>query len=121
MPDIGTVIRILRQTQDMGLGELARAASLSSPYLSLVEAGKRNPSLDVIGRIAKVLRVPVDVLLLSNETSGSNLHTDDEDTNALQTSIDSLLAAEAALRQRLGTGGPHDSVKLDGRKNRRRT
>ena len=120
MADIGTTIRILRQTLGIGLGELARSASLSSPYLSLVESGKRNPSLDAIDRIAQALGVPVDVLLLSGSAAGSQLRTDDDMAASLQASIAKLVRAESALRESLKTGGRNDPVGTDACKNRRR-
>lgn len=44
--------------------QLARRAKLSRSYLAAIEAGHRkNPSLDVLKRLAKALGVPVADLL----------------------------------------------------------
>ena len=61
---IGKAIKIIREAKGKSLGVLANQAKVSVPYLSLVEADKRNPSIDVIQRIAKTLEVPPDVLVL---------------------------------------------------------
>ena len=47
-------------TQD----EVARKANVTKPYLSQLETGARkNPSLPVLRRLARALRVPVTELL----------------------------------------------------------
>ena len=60
---IGKAIKIIREAKGKSLGALASQAEVSIPYLSLVEADKRNPSLDVIQRIALALEIPPDVFL----------------------------------------------------------
>jgi XRE family transcriptional regulator of biofilm formation len=48
----------------MTLRELARRAEIAHPYLSNLEREKqKNPSLDVLTRIARALDVPVSRLL----------------------------------------------------------
>jgi Helix-turn-helix. len=59
---LGTVITKLRghETQEA----LARRAKVSRSYLAAIEAGhKKNPSLAILQRLAKALRVPVAELL----------------------------------------------------------
>jgi transcriptional regulator with XRE-family HTH domain len=51
-----------------GLGltreQLAKKAKVTTAYVSMMEAGKRkNPSLDVLRKLAKALGVPVTELL----------------------------------------------------------
>ena len=53
-------LRGQRMTQD----QLAKRAKVSRSYLAAIEAGhKKNPSLDVLKRLAKALGVPVTELL----------------------------------------------------------
>ena len=53
-----------RKASDMGLRELARKAKVPPGYLAELEAGKKkNPSLDVLKRLARALGVPVTDLL----------------------------------------------------------
>ena len=70
---IGKAIKIIREAKGKSLGELASQAEVSIPYLSLVEADKRNPSLDVIQRIAVALEIPPDVFLLIGTSANSSL------------------------------------------------
>jgi transcriptional regulator with XRE-family HTH domain len=75
---IGKAIKILRDVRGKSLGDLADQAKISVPYLSLVEADKRNPSLDVIGRVAEALEVPSDIFLLIGSGSNNSLSTSND-------------------------------------------
>jgi transcriptional regulator with XRE-family HTH domain len=62
--EFGRVLRAQRKTKKMGLRELAKSAKVPPGYLAELEAGKKkNPSLDVLKRLAKALGVPVAELL----------------------------------------------------------
>jgi transcriptional regulator with XRE-family HTH domain len=61
---LGTRIRDLRTERQWTQEDLSDKASLAREYLSKVESGHRNPSLDVIARLAKVLEVPLRDLFL---------------------------------------------------------
>jgi transcriptional regulator with XRE-family HTH domain len=60
----GKAIRICRAARGLSQKDLATKISLDSSHISLIEAGKRTPSLDTIERIAKSLNVPVHLLML---------------------------------------------------------
>jgi transcriptional regulator with XRE-family HTH domain len=58
------VLKALRTDKDMGLRELATKAKVPPGYLAELESGKKkNPSLDVLKRLARALGVPVTDLL----------------------------------------------------------
>jgi transcriptional regulator with XRE-family HTH domain len=60
----GRVLRALRKTKGLGLRELAKNADVPPGYLAELEGGKKkNPSLDVLKKLAKALGVPVTELL----------------------------------------------------------
>ena len=60
----GLVLKALRKTNDMGLRELARKAKVPPGYLAELEGGKKkNPSLEVLKRLARALGVSVTELL----------------------------------------------------------
>jgi transcriptional regulator with XRE-family HTH domain len=60
----GRVLKTLRTSRDMGLRELAEKAKVPPGYLAELESGKKkNPSLDVLKRLARALGVPVTELL----------------------------------------------------------
>jgi transcriptional regulator with XRE-family HTH domain len=61
---MGSLIKALRQAAGLNQPELAKKAKVSTAYIGQLEAGqKRNPSLDVLKRIARALGVPVTELL----------------------------------------------------------
>jgi transcriptional regulator with XRE-family HTH domain len=58
------MLRRLRKTKGLSQEDLAKKARVSQPYLSQLEAGTyRNPSIEVLQRLAKALGVPVTALL----------------------------------------------------------
>ena len=61
---LSTLVRRLREQQDMTQEQLAKKCAVTQGYIAQLEAGdKKNPSLDVLKRIAKALGVPVTELL----------------------------------------------------------
>lgn len=80
---IGKAIKIIRGAKGKSLGALANQAKISVPYLSLVEGDRRNPSLDVIRRLAEALGVPVDVFLLIGSGAHGSLSSSSDLTGRL--------------------------------------
>lgn len=64
---IGQTIKILRVALGLRQKDLARRVGIQPHYLSLVEAGKRQPSLGVLRKIASELDVPVSLLFWEAE------------------------------------------------------
>lgn len=60
--DIGGFIRSQRELAQVSLRQLAERAGVSNPYLSQIERGLRKPSAEVLGQIAKGLRVSAEAL-----------------------------------------------------------
>jgi transcriptional regulator with XRE-family HTH domain len=60
---VGKNVRHLRQQRGWSQEDLAFEAGLDRTYVSGVERGVRNPTVLVIGRIAKALKVQAEVLL----------------------------------------------------------
>ena len=61
---LSTMIRELRNKNDMSQVELAAKAGVNPSYIALLEIGQRkNPSLAVLKKLAKALHVPVTTLL----------------------------------------------------------
>jgi transcriptional regulator with XRE-family HTH domain len=69
-------LRALRERSGLSLSQLARAAEVSQPHLSNVEAGRRRPSAALTVRLAQELRVPVVALLASPRPGGDRLDPD---------------------------------------------
>ena len=60
----GRAIKIVRTAHGLTLAELAERVSVGASHLSLIEAGKRKPSLDVLQEISSALEVPLHLLTL---------------------------------------------------------
>jgi transcriptional regulator with XRE-family HTH domain len=58
------VIKTLREEKGLSQKALANRIGVSDAYITMLETGKRkNPSLDILKRLAKALGVPVTELL----------------------------------------------------------
>lgn len=57
--ELGARIRELRDESRLSQEELAHRATIHVTYLSGLENGKRNPSLLVLDRLAKALKVTI--------------------------------------------------------------
>lgn len=101
MTSIGRAIRTLRLVRDLPAGEVAKRAKISNALLSLIEAGKRSPSVAVMARVANALRVDLDVLLLFASEADTSLNSSDEDVRKVAGQVDTLHRAEESLREAL--------------------
>lgn len=59
---LGERIRELREEKDISLRELSRKLDISPAFVSDIELGRRNPSDEVLGRMAKLLGTTVSEL-----------------------------------------------------------
>ena len=100
MLTIGKAIQILREVKGLRASQVAKQAGISNPFLSLIERGERQPSLDVVGRVAEALGVPMESLILLSRPK-SNLKSTNKAANGLALAVVRLAEAEHALRQKL--------------------
>ena len=56
-----TSIRFLRKQRNLTLAELSMRSGLTTAYLSMIERGKRQPSMQSIQKIADALQVDKEV------------------------------------------------------------
>lgn len=70
-PQIGRTVRRYRQSAKLSQEELADRAGLHRTYISLLERGRRNASVDALSKIAGVLGVPASRLLADAEGEGA--------------------------------------------------
>ena len=89
------MIRVLRTAANLKQKDLARQAGIKANYLSLVEAGKREPSVTVLRAIAKALNVPIRMLFWEAEQLPEMSSVKEEDTLL---KIKQLLLEMEALR-----------------------
>ena len=71
--DIGIKLKEVRRLKGMSLRELARRVDVSASFLSQVEQGKCQPSLDTLSRISAALEVKADYFLREEERSGKEI------------------------------------------------
>jgi transcriptional regulator with XRE-family HTH domain len=60
-------VREHRESRGLSLSALAERAGISKGSLSNIEAGLANPSLEVLGSIARALNIPVGMLLNADD------------------------------------------------------
>ena len=60
---MGIKIRQLREARAMSQATLAQRAKITREYVNRLEAGRYDPTVGVLTRIAKALSVPVTELL----------------------------------------------------------
>lgn len=110
---VGKTIRILREASGMTMTALAGKAKVSKPFLSLVESGKRQPSLDVIRRIGRALNTPSEAIVLMGMGESATLSSTNEETKAIVRSVQRLLGMERKLSKLLGSEDDDQSVRKD--------
>jgi transcriptional regulator with XRE-family HTH domain len=57
-------IKIVRAARGLSQKELAKKAKIDASYVSLLECGRRKPSMDTLELLAQVLDVPAYLILL---------------------------------------------------------
>lgn len=102
--NIGRAIRYARAARDISQQQLAAKAMISTSYLSLIESGRKDPSIPMIRAIAASLGISEDVLMLTAIDYSAIRATD---VDALAALSEQLLAA--AVRQ--GSTRPPKSKK----------
>lgn len=61
-------VRQVRRLKEFSQEELAHLAGVSRIYIGEVERGGRNVTIDVMGRIANALEIPLEKLLIRDLT-----------------------------------------------------
>jgi transcriptional regulator with XRE-family HTH domain len=64
---LGNAIKLVRTASGIKQGVLAKNLDISANYLSLIENGKREPSISFLRRLASELGVPVGIFFLWQE------------------------------------------------------
>ena len=62
--DYGRAIRIVRTAYGLSQSQLAERLSIGTSHVSLLEAGKRQPSVQLLEEVSTVLNVPPHLLTL---------------------------------------------------------
>ena len=60
-------MKSIRESKNMSQGDIYRATKIERAYISNLEAGKQNPTLETIEKIAGALKVEVSELIKYNK------------------------------------------------------
>lgn len=104
--DYAKAFRIVRAAFGLRQAELATRLSITPSQLSLIEAGKRRPSLRVVGGMAKVLGIPTALITLLASTQNEMESGNDQDISDLaRTLLRVLVSARGDSQQSLSLDG----------------
>jgi transcriptional regulator with XRE-family HTH domain len=88
----GRAIKIVRTAYGLTQAALAERLSIGTSQLSLIEAGKRQPSIGVLHEIALALNVPMHLLtLLASRPEDLNANADPKQVAELASALLRLL------------------------------
>ena len=89
--NIGNAIKDLRQKQGLNQNDFAIKCGLSQSYLSSIEKGRKEPTLNILKQIAKTLSIPMPVLVFFSIDKDDIEESKREAFNMLEPSIKSLI------------------------------
>ena len=67
---INKALKVLRQYHRISQSDLAGRLSITTSYLADLEAGKQQPSSDILQRYANEFKVPLSSIVIFSETLG---------------------------------------------------
>lgn len=85
--NIGRALKICRSARKLSLDELAERAGLSQSYLSMIESGKREPTLASIEKVSKALGVPTPILFFLAAEKSELVGLDTETSRRLAAAV----------------------------------
>ena len=96
----GRAIRTCRAALGIQQKDLAKLSGTTASRLSLIEAGKRTPSVGVVESICEALGVPVHLLLLlATDARGLDQRPREEVSQLARSLLELLVSDETAGRQ----------------------
>ena len=85
---LNEALRLIRVFHDMSQKDMAARLQISPPYLSEIEAGKKEPTLQLLRKYSEEFNIPMSSILFFSE------HMDDGETaTRLKTSISGKVLA----------------------------
>ncbi|MEX8510378.1 MAG: helix-turn-helix domain-containing protein [Leptothrix ochracea] len=91
--NIGHALKLTRSAKGLSLETLAERAELSQSYLSMIESGKREPTLSSIQKIATALGVPTPILIFLAADKGELEGIDPETFQRLAAAVMDVMRA----------------------------
>ena len=99
--DYGKAIRISRAAFGLRQSELAAQLSIGRSHLSLIESGKRQPSLETIADVARALGIPKPLLVLLASEPQDLKTTSEDDLNYLSRALLNLITQASDPQKKL--------------------
>ncbi|MDH1511881.1 helix-turn-helix domain-containing protein [Pseudomonas mosselii] len=65
-------LRLIRSFHDMSQTELSESLGISKSYLSEIESGKKQPTLDILEKYSKEFEIPLSSIMFFSETIDAN-------------------------------------------------
>jgi transcriptional regulator with XRE-family HTH domain len=97
--DYGKGIRIARALAGIRQKQLAKLSGLDASHISLIEKGKRQPSLAALEKLSKALDVPQDLLVLLAASPNDLKSRTPGEIHRVAESLASMLFAYAPSRK----------------------
>tara|TARA_R110002020_G_scaffold26275_1_gene84922 strand:+ start:487 stop:774 length:288 start_codon:yes stop_codon:yes gene_type:complete len=91
--DLGLAVKTLRKNKGLTQGNFCETVGITQSYLSQVENGNKEPSMDVVKKIADALDTPIPVLFWFTLTEDDVDESKVEVFKLLKPSVDSLVDA----------------------------
>jgi transcriptional regulator with XRE-family HTH domain len=99
-PDYGKAFRVIRAAFGLRQSELAERLPITASQLSLIEAGKRQPSIRVVDSLAQAVGVPAPLITLLASTPQQLAAHGPADVSDLAKALLRLLVGAAEVPQR---------------------
>jgi transcriptional regulator with XRE-family HTH domain len=77
---VSRALKLVRQFHDLSQTDLARRLGISKSYLSELEAGKKSPTMELLGKYSEEFSLPASTLMLFAERLDGNLSPRQNDT-----------------------------------------
>lgn len=104
--EIGQVIRVLRIQRGLTQEELALEAQVATSNVSRIENGQRQPSQDLLKRLARALRTPVSRIYTMSEEGLVS-------AERIEPNLDRYLACDLAFADSMEAISPEFSLDLE--------
>jgi len=101
MLQLGKAIKLVRAARGKSLADVATVSGIGIPFLSLIEAGQRQPSLATLRHVADALGIPSELLIIVAANGQGSLRSEDELVARLADALTRVAAAEEELKLRL--------------------
>jgi transcriptional regulator with XRE-family HTH domain len=88
--NLGQVTKLIRTASGLRQNELAKRLRVTANYISMVENGKREPSVSFLRELARVFNVPVGLFFLWEETGMRSVKKNVDHLRDIVTQLESM-------------------------------